>query len=397
MDVSFTMCRGMIDDDLAWNIGDFLANRDAWWAPGKIVEIRHRLKSYWNSENASRDILYLDIALDSFFRLSIERMDKGSMEPDDLLNLVLLVLENASIALENEDIHSSLALMRRVANGEPHGRWTGQEWGKAAFAASDYVTLCLESHADQIVAMVQPFADQFGEKCSINQSFIINFSEEVVRSQPVFILSVLLRYLGPPLRDSAGVSKWQIVSQGHTNLENPIHGKLEVMDNLDSIQGKPPPVPTAIIAGRLTGNEDIPENVVAILTGSATDVLSHVAIRARSQNVLLASCFDDGILQEIADDYGNKTVQFGLAASGDVTIMPAAENILNDFQKRTKDNEIEVDLIKPFGFEKLMDHIRKDEVNERIPWVLFQPEFEHSKVGAKAMNLAALRTKLPDR
>lgn len=33
--------------------------------------------------------------------------------------------------------------------------------------------------------------------------------------------------------------------------------------------------------------------VTAVLTESSTDVLSHVAIRARSQGVLLASCFDD--------------------------------------------------------------------------------------------------------
>lgn len=32
-----------------------------------------------------------------------------------------------------------------------------------------------------------------------------------------------------------------------------------------------------------------------VLTESATDVLSHVAIRARSQNVLLATCFDDDV------------------------------------------------------------------------------------------------------
>jgi hypothetical protein len=40
--------------------------------------------------------------------------------------------------------------------------------------------------------------------------------------------------------------------------------------------------------------EDIPPGVSAVLTESTTDVLSHVAIRARSQGVLLATCFDEG-------------------------------------------------------------------------------------------------------
>jgi hypothetical protein len=42
-----------------------------------------------------------------------------------------------------------------------------------------------------------------------------------------------------------------------------------------------------------SGMEDIPQGVTAVLTESTTDVLSHVAIRARSQGVLLATCFDD--------------------------------------------------------------------------------------------------------
>lgn len=31
---------------------------------------------------------------------------------------------------------------------------------------------------------------------------------------------------------------------------------------------------------------------MAVLTSSPTDVLSHIAIRARAQGVLLATCFD---------------------------------------------------------------------------------------------------------
>jgi alpha-glucan,water dikinase len=42
----------------------------------------------------------------------------------------------------------------------------------------------------------------------------------------------------------------------------------------------------------LGGMEDIPDGVVALLTRSSTDVLSHVAIRARTQGVLLAGCSD---------------------------------------------------------------------------------------------------------
>ena len=56
-----------------------LKNRGEWWVPGKIVELRHRLKPYWQAEGSSRDILLLDIALDNYFRLCVERTDKGAL------------------------------------------------------------------------------------------------------------------------------------------------------------------------------------------------------------------------------------------------------------------------------------------------------------------------------
>lgn len=32
---------------LRWHLYDLLANRSAWWAPGKTLELRRRLKPYW--------------------------------------------------------------------------------------------------------------------------------------------------------------------------------------------------------------------------------------------------------------------------------------------------------------------------------------------------------------
>lgn len=48
-------------------------------------------------------MLLLDIALDNYFRLCIERTDKNSLSGDSLMDLVGLVLSNACIAGESED------------------------------------------------------------------------------------------------------------------------------------------------------------------------------------------------------------------------------------------------------------------------------------------------------
>lgn len=166
LDVSMEMAKGFMDEDLSWQLFDLLAKRDEWWAPGKVVELRHRLKHYWKvcichllhfssaafltmptcmcggggvgdglhplqlntihtpctlthkpllvpahknhaprtrtppqMPGASRDLLMLDIALDSWFRVCVERMEKSKLSGDDLIELAALVLDNASIAV----------------------------------------------------------------------------------------------------------------------------------------------------------------------------------------------------------------------------------------------------------------------------------------------------------
>eukprot|EP00933_Yihiella_yeosuensis_P044191 TRINITY_DN39286_c0_g1_i1.p1 TRINITY_DN39286_c0_g1~~TRINITY_DN39286_c0_g1_i1.p1 ORF type:complete len:475 (+),score=122.41 TRINITY_DN39286_c0_g1_i1:195-1427(+) len=70
----------------------------------------------------------------------------------------------------------------------------------------------------------------------------------------------------------------------------------------------------------MTGWEDIPAGITAILlpAGQAVDTLSHVAIRARNQQVLLASCDEDDILNELRKLSG-KNLRVEVSASGGVT------------------------------------------------------------------------------
>ena len=53
---------------------------------------------------ASRDVHLLDISLDNYFRLCIERTDKSALSGDDLCELVALVLRNAVIATDSADL-----------------------------------------------------------------------------------------------------------------------------------------------------------------------------------------------------------------------------------------------------------------------------------------------------
>jgi hypothetical protein len=55
---------------------DLAAHRHAWWAPGKCLELRRRLAPMVAHPNASRDVQLLDIALESWLRLLVERTDR---------------------------------------------------------------------------------------------------------------------------------------------------------------------------------------------------------------------------------------------------------------------------------------------------------------------------------
>ena len=65
----------------------------------------------------------------------------------------------------------------------------------------------------RLYSLCQPHAELFGRECSLDQKYIINFGEEVVRGQPVFALSLLLATLEPMLRSTAGVASWSVTTR----------------------------------------------------------------------------------------------------------------------------------------------------------------------------------------
>jgi alpha-glucan, water dikinase len=120
--------------------------------------------------------------------------------------------------------------------------------------------------------------------------------------------------------------------------------------------------------------------VVAVLTSSATDVLSHIAIRARSQGVLLATCFDAAQLEAIKALDG-KHVEVGVTSAGDV-LAAVAQAPASAGAKAGAGGKAALVRLAKVGVTK--------------KWVLMENEFEEGLVGGKSRNLATLRGKLPD-
>ena len=81
----------------------------------------------------------------------------------------------------------------------------------------------------------------------------------------------------------------------------PAAGQVMLCPSLAEVQGSTFDTPVVLLSQGLSGIEDIPPGVAAVLTQAGVDVLSHVAIRARSQGVLLASCADAHAWQQLVD------------------------------------------------------------------------------------------------
>lgn len=69
---------------------------------------------------------------------------------------------------------------------------------------------------------------------------------------------------------------WQVISAVE------VSGFVTSATDLITIQNKVYKKPTVLIATRVTGEEEIPNGVVGVLTPDMPDILSHVSIRARN-------------------------------------------------------------------------------------------------------------------
>jgi hypothetical protein len=98
--------------------------------------------------------------------------------------------------------------------------------------------------------------------------------------------------------------------------------------------------PIVVLSARLGGLEDIPPGVVAVLTASPVDLLSHIAIRARQTGVLLAAMPDPGGWAELMTKSGQgvkieivgeelvvSTSELGVAAAASVAGPPTGQYI----------------------------------------------------------------------
>ncbi|HTL16480.1 MAG TPA: PEP/pyruvate-binding domain-containing protein, partial [Patescibacteria group bacterium] len=336
----------------------------------RITEARRRIAHLLNTQDQLRSLLYLDLALEQLVRIVIERNLHQQMTAEQLIDVVGWVLENVTLTQEQPELGVSMRHWQRLSKSPPEPRLS-PAWSLHAKSVVDRVGRALADWTDWLYRLLQPKAEFLGRAFNAENWTSTLFSEEVVRGSSLgFALSMLLHQIDRVLRKSANLGDWQIVSRGQGT------GKVEVVDSLRAVQGKEFSEPIVVIADKVTGEEELPEQIVAVLAPDVTDLVSHVAVRARNAQVLFASCSDPALLQQIKSFQG-RFLQLKVTAAGDVTFNETAKAELAATARRGAARPA-ISTRPAFG-----------------RYALTVEEFNQEVVGAKSCSQARLRDKLP--
>lgn len=313
----------------------------------------------------ARELLYADLALEELLRAVFERNLERAISGDELVELTGLVLKNLLLSEADGEFALCMAHWNRLKQMPRFGR----DWSLHAKSVTDRIGRALSAEIDRTYQLLQPKAERLGAGFQAEAWTISLFSEEVVRGSSLsFVLSKLLHRLDPLLRKSSGLGVWQIVSRGRGT------GEVELVDSLRAIQGKRFNIPKIIVADKVTGEEEIPEGVVAVVAPDVTDLVSHVAVRARNAGLLFATCFDSAVLQQLKNLRG-RAVELEVNTAGDVV-----------WSERMEPSQA-VAHPKPLQVRRVTAQFSQ--------WALTLQEFNEEQVGGKSLNQARLRGRLP--
>ena len=283
----------------------------------------------------ARELLCLDLALEDVLRVVIERNIHSGFTGEQLFELIQRVLGILIVARASRPSDSSGDLETET-NGRDarattaelaqcHREWQrlpapnrfSPDWSLHAKAALDRLGRALAGGIDRSYQELQPVAEKLGQGFNADEWAVKLFSEEVVRGQPTFVLSLLIRHLDPILRKSAKLGDWQVISPSAAC------GQIEAVESLREIQGKKFGQPTIIVAEKVHGDEEPPENVRAVITPSSVDLVSHVAVRARNASLLFATCYDRACFDRLRAMSG-QVIELKVNAAGDVLFAEAS-------------------------------------------------------------------------
>ncbi|PNT66432.1 alpha-glucan water dikinase, chloroplastic [Brachypodium distachyon] len=341
-----------------------------------LLEARAELRPLLlGSTDRLKDLIFLDIALDSTVRTAVERSYErlNNAAPEKIMYFISLVVEN--LALSTDDNENLLCCLKGWNHALQMSKQSDNQWALYAKAFLDRTRLALATKGEEYHEILQPSAEYLGSLLGIEKWTVDIFTEEIIRSGSAASLSLLLNRLDPVLRNVANLGSWQIISPVE------VAGYVVVVDELLTVQHQSYDKPTVLVVKSVKGEEEIPDGAVAVLTPDMPDVLSHVSVRARNSKVLFATCFEPEILSQLRKNEG-KVLSLKPAA-GDISYREIAESeLLDSSSPNTPDDQSAPSL-----------SLAKKQFLGK--YAISADEFSDEMVGAKSRNIAYINGKVP--
>ncbi|KAK1269948.1 hypothetical protein QJS04_geneDACA005079 [Acorus gramineus] len=330
------------------------------------IELRPLLST---SHDRLRDLIFLDIALDSTVRTAIERgyEDLNNATPQKILYFITLVLGN--LALSSDDNEDLIYCLKGWNQALDMSTRKDDQWALYAKSCLDRARLALSSKADHYLDILQPSAEYLGSMLGVEQWAVDIFTEEIIRAGSAASLSVLLNRFDPILRKVAHLGSWQVISPVE------VAGYVVTVDELVSVQNKSYEQPTILVARRVSGEEEIPGGTVAVLTPDMPDVLSHVSVRARNCKYCLSATMWVSL------------IPWGPQSHSLLAIGKGRPNFLGNEIK-----ESELQDVKDDGSLPPLHLVKK---HFGGTYAISAEDFTSEMVGAKSRNIAYLKGKVP--
>jgi len=345
-----------------------------------------------DGNGAARDCLYLDAALESQIRACAEAA--AGNHGLDVARLVSPLLQNLCLSTgDNAELCYCLQAWQGLPNTSTQG--ISKEEALLMSAVVDRMKRAVGDLIERANAELQPIANAVGPPTGCDDWAVELFTEEVVRGGPAFCVSLVISLLEPSLRTLAELGSWQIISPApeKTLLAKNVYHAQELYACMKLSFASP----CVLVCDRVTGEEDIPENCVAVVTRDSPDMLSHIAVRARNEKVLLATCHDEAEFERIK---ANEAAPVPTSAAGD-----AAGDGRNQWfaLNSTGSGSLTYERCDaPGGQESgaaaatgVSRNVRISSPKWRGKYAVGMDGFKDEVVGAKSKNLAGLRDKLP--
>lgn len=370
---SVNSCRSFLPQNLINAVNDLIGSLNHWDKIGqmeKTFSVRTQLFAALNRDRTEqfRECLYLDMNLEAYSRQLCEEIIHLDIKLPHLCRELRVLVSSVQLTAEFNELQAAGSDFFSFFDRFGGVVESDKESAMILKAACDRLQRVLGTYVDVYSELIGQKSVVLGTAFGADSHFVDIFAEESIRGSLLFAVSMVLKKIDRVLRRLCDFQPWQIISP-----KTSVNGKFIKVDSLSAVAYEVYHEPTVLLCEKVTGEEEIPDNVFGVISLTELDALAHVCVRARNNKVLLAVLFDSAELASISGFLG-KLVKVSMKSSG-----------LKFEQIVALENEVRVadvrQVKKPLALEK----------------VIIRPEeFGEGRTGAKANNCMTLKTHLPD-